>query len=308
MIFHETYQKVISSLGWVDKGSLWVYDGHTQKTGAVPLSNANYLVIRQGTDGYFSIMHNYEGARVEITVHHFSDVAKELSKSSFDHYRLKQTGEPAYWKFVSRYYVTSLNLYNNFSYHLLKIEAGSIQLDDDKIKWFSTGNYDFGYQGLTGVREYGNELIFTVQRDGSLYRFDPAKNEIIKKVSLAGKAGNPDPVIRDNKEIWVVDYDTLLRIDPDDWEIIKSKQLQDAANGVLQFIGQISFITDNSLCIVARPFSGDVIGLDENLKTRYRCKTGLQPVEAVLMNDTVIARDWKTGEFINGKMKRVFFG
>ena len=60
-----------------------------------------------------------------------------------------------------------------------KVEKGIITFQDDKIDWYTNGDFDFGYQGLTGVTELNNELIFTIQREGSLYRYSLDQNKII---------------------------------------------------------------------------------------------------------------------------------
>jgi hypothetical protein len=82
----------------------------------------------------------------------------------------------------------------------------------------------------------------------------------------------------------------------------QSKRLQDTATGAAQFIGEFEFNKDESLCAVARPFSGDVIALDIlTFEIRYCCKTGGQPLKAVLLKDgRVFARDWKIGALLKG--------
>lgn len=53
---------------------------------------------------------------------------------------------------------------------------------------------------------------------------------------------------------------------------------------------------------MARPFSGDVVSLDTaNLEVIERAVLGRQPLMAVGLSDgRVIARDWKTGDWISG--------
>ena len=305
MIFNENLQKVVSNLGWVDKGSLWVYDGIKTAIDIIKLSDSQYLTLSEGKEGYFSVVHSGNNSEVYITIHHFNNPQKEYSRASFNKFKATYSGDNALWKFLPQYYVCGFNLDDVFDFHLLKIENGTIVLQDDKIEWYTKGDFDFMYQGLTSVTEYDNELIFTVQRDGSLYRYNLDQKKIIDKVRLAGNCGNPEPFIK-NDEIWVSDYDTILRLK--DWNIQGAKKLQEAANGAGQFIGNFSFNLQNDLCVVARPFSGDVIGLDRNLKIKFHSEVGSQPLEAVLMNNNlVVARDWQTGELLQGKMKRKWF-
>jgi len=74
-----------------------------------------------------------------------------------------------------------------------------------------------------------------------------------------------------------------------------------------QFIGQFAFDADEQVCAVARPFSGDVVGLDpKTLELRYRAELGKQPLEVAVLRDLrVFARDWKTGEILKGALGRV---
>lgn len=305
MIFNENLQKAISNLGWVDKGSLWVYDGVKAKNDIIKLSDSQYLTITEGREGYFSVVHHGTNSEINITVHHFDDPWKEYCRASFVDSTSKSFGDSTFWKFVPKHYVCGFTLSNEFNFHLLKINDGVVVLEDHKVEWYTKGDFDFMYQGLTSVTEYGDELIFTVQRDGSLYRYSLNEDKLIGKVKLAGNYGNPQPTIK-NDEIWVSDYDTILRLK--NWNVERVKKLQEAAKGNAQFIGSFSFNSQNDQCIVARPFSGDVIGLNRDLKIKYTCNIGSQPLEAVLIHDDiVIARDWQSGKLLKGEMKRKWF-
>ncbi|MGN6638909.1 MAG: hypothetical protein ACTHJ8_08350 [Mucilaginibacter sp.] len=305
MIFNEAIQKVISNLGWVDKGNLWVYDGIKADIEIIKLSESQYLTLTEGKDGYFSVVHHYNTSKIEITVHHFNNPHKEYYKTSFDNFKVTSSGDISFLKFVPRYYIGGLHLNAKFGFHLLRILDGIISLEDSKIKWYTEGDFDFGYQGLTSVIEINDELIFSVQRDGSLYRYSLNQNTFIEKVGLAGRYGNPQPITKNN-EIWVADYDTIVKLK--NWKIERVKKLQKASEHTSQFVGSISFDLKKDICIVARPFNGDVIGINKNLEVKYTCNIGKQPLEAVLMNNNIVlARDWHTGTLLKGKMKRKWF-
>ena len=303
MLYSQQYGKVISSLGWVDKGGLWVYDNITDKAETITLSNANYIVLFAGCNGYFSVLHVFDNA-IEITVHHFGDPTYILSKVAFNSFGVSL--DKTLWENVPQYYVADFSVNNDFDTHLVKIGEENILLQGDKTEWYRKGNYDFMYQGLSSVTQYFDELIFTVQRDGSLYRFSLKENKLLQKIVLAGNHGNPVPHFGD-RLIWTVDYDTLVQVSVKDWSVVKTKKLQDAEKGVAHFIGELSLNSDGSLCVVPRPFAGDVITLNENLKVKRRCILGKQPLQAVALDDQIIARDWKTGELLKGKLKKFFF-
>ena len=59
---------------------------------------------------------------------------------------------------------------------------------------------------------------------------------------------------------------------------------------------------------MARPFSGDVVGIDTaTLKVKCTAKLGRQPLEvAALGRGAIVARDWKTGDFLRGQLTRTW--
>jgi hypothetical protein len=303
MIYEEKYGKVVSSLGWIDKGSILIHDTIKNITRNVRLSDADYLMLFKGSNGYFSILHVYKD-NIQISIHHFEAPDEILSNLTWvNDLNKKNLG---IWHHVPNYYTVGFSIADHFDFHLVQVEAERLVLQDDKIKWYREGNFDFMYQGLTSVTEYNNELIFTVQRDGSLYRFNVSDNKLEQRIVLAGNSGNPYPHIG-NGFLWTVDYDTLVQVSLKDWQVKAQKKLQGAEKGVAHFIGDVSLSLNNSLCIVPRPFSGDVITLNKNLKLKHTCVVGKQPLEAAIIDNKVIARDWKTGELLQGKLKKLFF-
>jgi len=97
----------------------------------------------------------------------------------------------------------------------------------------------------------------------------------------------------------------VVVINKKDWRVIRSACLQGAASGSLQFIGDFSFTADENSCVVARPFSGDVIEIDTStLEIQRTAKLGRKPLEvAALDGGEVIARDWKTGTVLRGRLQ-----
>jgi len=111
---------------------------------------------------------------------------------------------------------------------------------------------------------------------------------------------------RQTRELWADDYDTLLRINTSDWTVTDRLLLQGPSVGCRQFIGAYSFNQDESLCAVARPFSGDVVALNtKKFKITHTCNLGHQPLlVALLANGTIYGRDWKTGTLLKGQLKK----
>lgn len=98
----------------------------------------------------------------------------------------------------------------------------------------------------------------------------------------------------------------MVVLERDGWRIARHARLQKAPVGTAQFIGDYSFAPDEQICAVARPFSGDVVGIDvETLKITHSARLGRQPLEVVAIGrGEVVARDWKTGDLLRGRLER----
>lgn len=301
MINDSNFKYVISNLGWVDKGNLWIYSLEKNDVENFKLSDSQYLSIHKGENDYFSVGHYFNDTRFDITVHHFSDPTKIVCKLSFDNFKNAVDGDINLLNHIPKYYIANLNINNEFKFHFFKIDNGQLSVIDDKINWYYQGSFDFGYQGLIGVTEYKDELIFCVQRDGTLYRYSLISNEIIEKIPLANKYGNPRVTFCENfTELWVDDYDTILKVNPKTWKVENYKFLQPADKQTGQFIGSYSINKD--LIVIPRPFSSDILILDKDLNLKASVKLGNQPLEAVLLDKLLVAREWQTGELKTKKI------
>ena len=117
-------------------------------------------------------------------------------------------------------------------------------------------------------------LVVSVQRDSNPILFYPGSGEVVRKLDLGG---TPEFQVRASaNEIWATDYDYLVKLDAKTLNVITSKRLQDETpRATRQFIGEVSICRSDGLCLVARPFSGDVIGLDcESMVTTHRVGVG----------------------------------
>jgi len=93
MICDSKSRYAISNLGWVDHGDLWTYDSQNNETKKIKLFNSKYLNIFEGKDDYFSILHNYENDRFDISVHHFDKIDEPLCRLTFDNNKQKFEGD-----------------------------------------------------------------------------------------------------------------------------------------------------------------------------------------------------------------------
>jgi hypothetical protein len=311
MITNTTEKLVVSSLGWVDKGSLWILNTDTDKIDAAQLSDANYLSLHTGKEDCFSVLHHFDNNQLRISAHSASEPERAISNIFLEDSEFRFEGNDSVWQYLPKAYVSFYVYLGVANYWLFIIDNQNLQVSFQQFEWFDD-SYDHGYQGIVGVTEVPNSehLLISVQRDSQPVLYDLNERLMLRKIELAGNYGNPKLRFSSKaNELWADDYDTILKLNSTDWSVIKSRKLQEAAEGVSQFIGDFEFNKDESLCAVARPYSGDVVALDtESFKIRYSCKTGGQPLQvAVLVDNRVFARDWQTGELLKGRLKRRFF-
>ena len=302
---------VVSSLAWVDGGALWILDVASARSRLAPLSEAKHLTLHAGKSGHFAVVHHYDDDRLEITAHSFADPAAILSRGIVAGDSRSIEGPLSPWSHLPRHYIAHLAQRARVGYALVSIdEAQGLVLQ--KFERYDSA-YDKGYQGIVGVAEVPDShlLLIAVQRSSKVIVYDPQALRQVGSFVLCGRHGNPTLKFRSSAhELWAVDYDTITKVEPDSWGVLKSRRLQGASRGTAQFIGSFSFDAHETLCAVARPFSGDIVGLDpKTLRTRYRAKLGGQPIEVALLGEhRVFARDWKSGSLLTGKLRRVWFG
>jgi hypothetical protein len=299
MLMDITEKHVISSLGWVEKSSLWVLNTDSEQVEQFRLSDASYLSLHPGKENRFSVVHHFDSNRLEISAHSASIPERIVSKITLTDSEQRFEGESSVWGHLQKAYVSYFVHQGESAFWLFLIDPVRQQVSLQQFEWYNN-SYDRGYQGIIGGVEVPeqNLLLLSVQRDSNPILYDPHQRRVIRKISLANRGGNPRLRFRSKaNELWADDYDTLLKLNPTGWTMQQSKRLQDGAAGTAQFIGEFEFNSDESLCAVARPFGGDVIALDtSSFKIRYRCKTGGEPLEVALLKDgRVFARDWKTG-------------
>lgn len=311
MLTNASENFVISNLGWVDGGGLWTFRLGEQRARRVALGDAKYLTLHAGTDDCFSVVHHYDGARVEVSVHSFDDPGTALGRAVVDGEGSSVVGAPTIWTRVKTNYTAYYKGPFWSDYALLRVDPAKQSVSVQRFDWYDDDEYDKGYQSIIGATEIPGEslLLISVERDSRLVLHDPLAQAKRGFVALAARGGNPSLFFRHRAdELWAVDYDTIVKLDPASWRVLAARRLQGAdAQGMNQFIGDIWFNRGETMCVVARPFSGDVIALDpRNLKPRRRCETGGKPLQAAALGDgAVLARDWNTGELLRGHLRKI---
>jgi len=301
---------VVSSLGWVDHSNLWVFRATHGNVETVPLGNAKYLSIHPGTGDFFSVTHHFEADRVEITVHTFSEPQEPVARALLNSDSSEVTGDSSVWSNVQTNYVTQYSGPFGSDFCLVRLHILEKRVELQRFGWYGD-EYDKGYQGILGVVEIPGQdlLIVSVQRDSHPVLYDPVTRTKVGTLNLADRMGNPTLFFRRRaNELWTDDYDSLVKIEPGSWRILGSRLLQKEIAGNRQFIGEFWFDADETMCVVARPFSRDAIALSpDTFRTKSRCKLDGQPLEAACLRDgSVVARDWKSGSLLRGQLRRTW--
>ena len=309
MITDPDRRSVLSSVGWVDKDAVWRYDVASGTAGTIPLgSGASYLSLHAGTGGRFAVAHHFDGKRFEITVRDFAAPEAVRARAAIDAGGSALSGDLAAWADVPRLYVAMLGFPPWDDFVLVRPAPDHGRLDVHRLDWYDQG-YDKMYQGIVDVLELpgGETALVSVQRSSRLIVHDLGTGKARAHVDLAGRAGNPRLALREGgSELWADDYDTLVVVRTRDWRVDRKRHMQGALSGTQQFMGAYAFAPDAAVCVVARPFSGDVVGVDtRSLKIVSSAKVGGQPLQvAALPEGRVVARDWKTGALLQGRLER----
>ncbi|HEX5719614.1 MAG TPA: hypothetical protein VF179_25865, partial [Thermoanaerobaculia bacterium] len=307
MISNPERSALLSSMGWVDHDAVWRFDVATGRTETIPMgTGALHSSLHCLGSGRFSVAHHFRGSRFEVTVRSFSAPSEVLARAVVQDGESRLTGDSSVWADVPRLYVEYLAFAPWGDFVLLNVSPSRSEIEVQRLEWYDD-SYDKAYQGVMGVLELPGEgcALVSVQRSSRLILHDLETGMKRHSIDLGGRGGNPSLELRDSgKEIWASDYDTLVVVRREDWKVLRSSRLQDADAGTQQFIGDFSFAPDEELCVVARPFSSDVVGIDHGtLEIKRSAKLGRQPLEvAALPRGEVVARDWKAGKLLRGTL------
>jgi hypothetical protein len=270
------------------------------------LSDAVYLRLYAGTGNNFLVAHHFNPSdHIMLSMHSWHEPEKIVGQCDVRGWGPAElVGPPDLWASVPRAYVGSLNdaATGASGYYLVRLEHGQARIA--RLDWFDDDLYDHGYQGVLDVAEVagGQNLVFTVQRSSELVICAASTLQVLRRVGLANRGGNPDLVFEaDRGRVWVTDYDTIVRLDVRTWTVQSAMQLQEPTNGAGMFIGDPWVGGEPRAVVVPRPGSGDVLVLDpDTLTIRGRAATGGQPLSAALLpTGTVVARDWQSGEMLS---------
>ena len=307
MIISPDSRFIVSHLGWVDKSALWIYDVNHDDVKLIPVSNAKYLSLHLCNDpDQFVVFHHSDDSHILLTAHSFKNPSVPICSVSYTNDKTFVQGNLDVFRGSPRYYISYYNPGFKPDFYLICVDWILGKIKTDVFDWYDD-TYDKMYQGIVGVIELkSGNLVVSIQRDSQPIVYNPKTREVINKLNLASRNGNPKfRLLKTHDELWVDDYDTILKFDSTALNLIKLERLQLSADGTMKFIGDWTFNNDESLCLVPRPFSGDVVAISsDDLKPKFISKTGKQPIQSILVNDKcIIGRDWKTGSLIKGSIR-----
>ena len=303
MIVDPDARIALSSLGWVDGGALWALDHEAEVPRHIELSDARYLSVVPSADGSrFGVEHHRSGRRWAVTAHEFRRPELVLAEVLVDGWTVERRGDMAAFVGLPLVYVTYLDndATGAAGYYLIDLSG---RVDEvRRLDWFNGDRYDLAYQSVVSVTEIpASGYLFSVQRSSDLVLCDPDNLEVSRLVPLADRLGTAQVVVRRGGDTLIaVDYDTVVTVDTADWGVTARWEGQPpAANGHRMFLGEIWARGSDDEVLIARPGSADVVALDpDTLSVRATWPTGRQPLQAALLGERLVARDWKSGDLI----------
>src|SRR5687767_856352 len=161
-------------MGWVDGDSLWRFNVRTSAADRIPLRTAaKYLSVHSSGSGRFSVIHLFDGARLELTVHSFAEPDRILAHASITSSETRLTGDASAWGDVPLLYVAYLAFDPWKDFVLLKVLPGREQIDVQRFEWYDE-TFDKGYQGVVDVVALpgGHSAVVSVQRSSTLIVHD----------------------------------------------------------------------------------------------------------------------------------------
>lgn len=293
MLFDPATNTAFGNLGWVDHGALWCWDVATARERRIAIPDARYVSVRHHAEGLLRLIHHGEGAVASVRACAAPEV--ELAGLFRDHGGWRFRGDSSLWGDP----LALLMMSDSGLTELLLVDghAGTTRMLD--LSWYNDESYDRGYQGLVDCLALpGDGLVaVSVQRSSELIIIDPDRNAAVASIPLAGSAGNPALRLWSDTEFLASDYDSLCLVDRVTLTARCSEVLQPAAPpNTRQFTGD--YDVRGSTCVIARPFSGDVLRLRvEDFSVTGRAAVPGQPLSVCMTSDrSFLTRDWQTGK------------
>jgi hypothetical protein len=298
MFFDPASNTAFGSLGWVDHASLWCWDAGSAVERRITVPGVRYVSVHRHAGGLLRLIHHGEEAVASIRA--CADPEVELASLRPDGTGWRFHGDTTLWG----EHLALLMMPASGYPELLLVDgvAGTVRRLD--LSWFNDHNYDRGYQGLVdclALPEAGI-VVVSVQRSSELVLVDVERNVRVGSIELAGTGGNPRLRRSSPTEFFASDYDSLCFVDVNARRARCSGRLQPAAPpNARQFTGDYDL--GETTCVVARPFSGDVLRLAiDSFAVLDRAPVPGQPLSVCMTSPrSFLTRDWQTGKLERGE-------
>lgn len=311
MILSNDETHIVSSFPNVDKGGIWTHNIQTGETRSIELSRASHLTLYPGQNDLFAAVHQYMGARVEISIHNVTEPEKQLARLDITGEVWRFEGDDEAWQHLPTVFVAYFTPQVNAdaNYHLITVLPGGRAIDISKLEWYDRlhmeTNGGVGTVLATPDQEY---LLYEIERDPKPLRFfHLLKKRITEKVKLSYPSFGVRTIMvhPSKRELWVTDTETLYRLQRGKWFgwSVKDSLTVQITRADREYVGNFTFTKDGKTCVIARPFRGDVVFVDTDaFKLIGRALTGSNPRAAVMLKDQrVLARDWNTGALMESR-------
>jgi hypothetical protein len=308
MILDRNERLLVSSVGWIDRGGFVLRDLSTDKIVGFPGDESAFVrLFPIDGDRFLTASHAPEGDRMHLAVRPFSDPARVLWSLRVTPCDQIASGDPREAVGICRHHLATFKNGGLWDHHLVTVNSDGAGAVLGALPWYNSERYDLSYQGLTDVVALpGTHVVLvSVQRSSTIIVHDPTASREDGRLDLAGRHGNPLLTMVGN-ELWTIDYDTFVRVSLPSRKVVQKVLLQPAAHGTMQFAGELFVWKARRKAVISRPFSGDIAVVDPDSGT-IECVVALgrQPLSFVVTDSgRVIARDWKSGDWIEGSMPR----
>lgn len=297
MIFDPDTNTAFGSLGWVDHDSLWCCEVGTRAERRIAVPGARHVSVHRHGNGLLRLVHHGEEAVASIRSCDCPEV--ELASLRPDAEGWRFHGDSTLWGD----HLALLLIAASGAPELLLVDGPAETVRRLDLDWFNDENYDRGYQGLVDCLALpaAGLVVVSVQRSSELVLIDPERNVQVGSIRLTGAGGNPQLRRWSPTTFFANDYNSLCLVDAESRLAKCSGVLQPAAPpNTGQFTGDYDL--GEATCVVARPFSGDVLQLEiDSFAVLGRVSVPGQPLSVCKTSDrSFLTRDWRTGKLESG--------
>lgn len=308
MILDRTQQFIVTSIGTADEGAFLLRDLIADRTSRHIVCQGGYLRVF-AVDGDRFLVAARPGAmdEIQLSVRRFAEpdvVLWSLNSSRRGH---EFFGDPDAARGIRRHHLVMLKrsgAEDRPEHLILSVTPAAMKVTLGQMWWYDADHYDMGYQGPIDVMEMpdSDRVLVSVQRSSTLIVHDLSSGVAVDRIELGNRNGNPSLNLIDG-QIWTVDYDTFVRVSIKPPRAVRSVLVQPADGGMGQWAADPFVCSKRRRAFVPRPYSGDIAVVDPDAGAiegfvRVRGK----PLSCVVTSTgRVIARAWRTGEWLEGE-------